>query len=165
MDSQTLLALTDFCRNRLIGTLDALEKSGQDSAALMAWRPGPKRAHFAWQFMHCAATHDKYCNSYLLGKSPTDEKLVAAYGGGSTPVDDNIPSISLVRETLVTHFNHYRAYVAQCSSNELARTYKLPNGMERSVGDSILLLAWHEAHHQGQIHLMWNLYQASIGLK
>jgi hypothetical protein len=24
-----------------------------------------------------------------------------------------------------------------------------------------MLMAWHESHHQGQIHLTWNLYTAS----
>jgi hypothetical protein len=31
-------------------------------------------------------------------------------------------------------------------------------------GESFLLLAWHEAHHQGQIHLTINLYKAAHGI-
>jgi uncharacterized damage-inducible protein DinB len=27
----------------------------------------------------------------------------------------------------------------------------MPSG--RTIGESIILMAWHEAHHQGQIHL------------
>jgi hypothetical protein len=165
MDTTTLLALTEYNRNRLVGSLDAIEKSGHDAGKVLGWRPGAKRAHLAWQFLHCAATHDKYLNTYLLGKSPTDEKLIAGFGGGSTPIDDGIPTFSAVRETLAKFYAPFRSYIASTTPTELARKYTLPNGTERSVGESILLLAWHEAHHQGQIHLTWNLYQASLGLK
>jgi uncharacterized damage-inducible protein DinB len=37
-------------------------------------------------------------------------------------------------------------------------------GKQRSVDDTMLVLIWHEAHHQGQIHLTWNLYKAAHGL-
>ena len=38
----------------------------------------------------------------------------------------------------------------------------MPSG--RTVAESIILFAWHEAHHQGQIHLTWNLYKQAHGI-
>src|SRR3978361_498059 len=100
MDRDTLLAALDFSRARLLGTLDGIEKSGQDPAKVLAWRPGPGRAHIAWQAMHCAATHDRYLNVGLKGGKVTDEALVAAYAGGSTPSDTNIPDFATIRSEL-----------------------------------------------------------------
>ncbi|HEX5242673.1 MAG TPA: hypothetical protein VFW23_05365, partial [Tepidisphaeraceae bacterium] len=72
MDRNTLLAVLDFSRNRLLGTLETIEKSGQDMSKVLAWRPGPGRAHIGWQAMHCAATHDKYLNVNIKGAKPRD---------------------------------------------------------------------------------------------
>lgn len=160
----TLAAAMDFARARLLGSLDAIEKSGADVSKVLAWRPGPGRAHIAWQAMHCAATHDKYFNAFILGKAATDETLVAAYGGGSTPSDQNIPGLAVVRSTLEGHFSPFRSHILGASSEELKRVFKLPNGSERTVGEATMLLTWHEAHHQGQIHLTWNMYKAAHGL-
>ncbi len=160
MDCETLIAGMDFGRNRLNGILDAIEKAAPDLAAALAWRPGPGRAHIAWQAMHCAATHDKYVNVNLRAGQPTDAALVAAYGGGSKPSDQDIPTLTEIRSALEAHYRPFREYVRGLASAELGRT--LPNG--RTVGDSILLLTWHEAHHQGQIHLTWNLFKAAHGL-
>lgn len=165
MDKHTILAVADFARARLLGILDTIEKSGQDTAKVLAWRPGPGRAHIAWQAMHCAATHDRYLNGLILGKPPTDEALVGAYGGGSTPSDENVPSLATIRDAIARHYATFRAWVEQVTPDELARKHKLANGNERSVGESLILLAWHEGHHQGQIHLTWNLYKSTHGMK
>ena len=57
--------------------METLSKTDNLPKAL-AWRPGPARAHIAWQAMHCAATHDKYLNVHIRGGKPHDEALVAA---------------------------------------------------------------------------------------
>lgn len=160
----TLAAAMEFSRARLLGTIDAIEKSGADVSKVLAWRPGPGRAHIAWQLMHCAATHDKYFNGFVLGKAATDEALVANYGGGSTPSDSNIPNLATIRSTLAKHYEPFKAYVQAATPAELDRKFKLPNGMERTVGEATTLLTWHEAHHQGQIHITWNMYKAAHGL-
>lgn len=161
MDRSTLLASLEFARHRLLNSLDVIEKSGADVAKVLAWRPGPGRAHIAWQAMHCAATHDKYVNGRLKGMPPTDPVLCETYGGGSVPSDHNIPSLTTIRETLARHFQTVKAFVAEA---DLHRMVDFPAGGQRSVGESLILLAWHEAHHQGQIHLTWNLYKAHHGL-
>ena len=162
MDTITLLAVTDFSRARLLGTLDAIEKAaGADVGRALAWRPAPGRAHVAWQAMHCAATHDRYLNVLLRGTgAPKDRALCDAFAGGSTPSDDDVPGLATIRATLARTFDDYRAHVAGLDANALARVQAMPNGTTRTVAESITLLAWHEAHHQGQIHLTWNCYQA-----
>lgn len=166
MDAQTLVSVLDYNRARLLGTLETLEKSGQDLAKVLGWRPGPGRAHIAWQVMHCAATHNKYLNVILLQKAAsTAPELVAAYGGGSTPSDSNIPSLAEIRTQLETQIKPLKDFVAGLSAEQLAVEQPLPGGKgTRKLADSILLLAWHEAHHQGQIHLTWNLYKAAHNL-
>jgi len=162
MDKDTLLDGLEFSRTRLLGILETIEKTGQDGKAL-AWRPGPGRAHIAWQAMHCAATHDRYLNVGMLQGSAKDEALVANFGGGSTPSDGNVPTLAVIRQKLSATFEPLKKFVSEQSPQSLARQIPAPGGKTRSVAEAILLLAWHEAHHQGQIHLTWNLYKAAHG--
>jgi uncharacterized damage-inducible protein DinB len=164
MDKETLLAGLEFGRARLLGILDAIEKSGQDVAKVLAWRPGPGRAHIAWQAMHCAATHDRYLNVGLLQGSPKDQDLVANFGGGSKPSDSNVPSLATIREKLIAAYEPLKKFTSEQTAQSLARQAAAPGGKVRSVAESITLLSWHEAHHQGQIHLTWNLYKAAHGV-
>ncbi len=160
MDKDTLIAMMDFVRQRLLGSLDAIEKSGQDLAKALAWRPGPGRAHIAWQAMHCAATHDKYLNVILKGlASPTEPALVSGFGGGSTPSDDNVPALASIRQALEQNYRAFRDYLAGLTPAELQRQVGPPD-RRRTIAESALLMAWHESHHQGQIHLTWNLFKA-----
>jgi DinB superfamily len=160
MDRDTLLAMTDFSRARLLAVLDTIEKNGAHVEKALAWRPGPGRAHIAWQAMHCAATHDKYLNVNVRAGQPNDAALVAGYGGGSAPSDESIPSLATIRSTLAKEFEQFRQFIAGLTPVESKR--KLTSG--RTVEESVLLLAWHEAHHQGQIHLTWNLYKQAYGV-
>lgn len=161
MDIATLLATLEFSRARLLGILNTIEKSGHDVQTVLAWRPGPGRAHIGWQAMHCAATHDRYVNVRLKGGSAKDELLVTHFGGGSIPSDTNVPTLSDIRVALDTHYTAFKAYVTTLTPNDLKRTQEGPPGVHRSVAESIILLGWHEAHHQGQIHLTWNLYKVA----
>ena len=163
MDRDSLLHFLDFSRARLLGSLDAIEKSGQPAPKVLSWRPGPGRAHLGWQFMHCAATHDRYLNVRLQNGAEKDPALVAAYGGGSTPSDANIPSFAEIRAKLDETFGPFRQYVAAAPAADFGKSISFPNNVQRTLGESILLMAWHEAHHQGQIHLTWNLYKAANG--
>jgi len=164
MDTTTLIAAMEYSRARLLGTLAGIEKTGQDMAKVLAWRPGAGRAHIGWQAMHCAATHDRYINSRLLGAAVKDEALVANFGGGSTPSDTNVPTLADIRQKLETSFADAVGFVRSLSSADLERMTDFPNNVKRSIGESILLLTWHEAHHQGQIHLTWNLYKQAHGI-
>jgi uncharacterized damage-inducible protein DinB len=164
MDRDTLIAMMDAVRLRLLGSLDVVEKGGQHVTRALSWRPGAGRAHIAWQAMHCAATHDKYLNVIVKGlASPADPALVAAFGGGSTPSDENVPTPAAIRQALETHYRAFREYLAGLSPADLQRPVGPPD-RRRTVAEAAMLMVWHEAHHQGQIHLTWNLYKAAHGL-
>jgi uncharacterized damage-inducible protein DinB len=161
MDMNTIVAQWDFSRTRLLATLDGIEKHcGADVNKALAWRPGAGRAHMAWQFVHCAATHHKYVNQYINGKTPADEPLVANFGGGSTPSDTNVPTIAEIRDVLAKTYAEAMAVIKLLKPADLERSFTQANGATRRIDESLVLLAWHEAHHQGQIHLTFNLYKA-----
>ena len=164
MDSESLVFALEFSRTRLLATLDAIEKSGQDVAKVLAWRPGPGRAHIAWQAMHCAATHDRYLNAGILQGSVKDQELVANFAGGSTPSDTNVPTLAVIRQKLAATYNPLKKFASEQTPQSLMRQVPAPGGKTRTVAESIVLLTWHEAHHQGQIHLTWNLYKAAHGV-
>jgi hypothetical protein len=163
MEAATLVSMLDFAHARLLGTLDAIEKSGEDVAKVLTWRPADGRAHIGWQILHCAATHDRYFHGVIRGQNATDATLVAQFGGGSTPEDGNIPAASEIRAKLEKHFAEFRKFVAACSPQELDKEVGPPD-RRRKLGDAVVLLAWHEAHHQGQAHLTWNLYRSANGI-
>jgi hypothetical protein len=164
MDKQTLLAAMDFARSRLLATIESIEKSGQDVDKVLRWRPGPSRAHIAWQLMHCAATHHKHLYATLQGVKIPDEKLVADFAGGSTPSDQNVPSLSMIKSRLASTYSEFKAYVADVSPADLSDRKVGPPDRRRTLEEMITLYTWHEAHHQGQIHLTWNLYIGAHGV-
>jgi hypothetical protein len=164
MDKDTLIGAMDFSRARLLAILETIEKSGQDMGKVLAWRPGPGRAHIAWQAMHCAATHDRYLNVGVMQGSVKDESLVANYAGGTTPSDSNIPTLAIIRQKLTAAYEPLKKFVSEQSPESLAKQISAPGGKTRSVGEAVVLLTWHEAHHQGQIHLTWNMYKAAHGV-
>lgn len=164
MDSQTLLAMLDFAHARLLGSLDAIEKSGEPAETVLTWRPAANRAHIAWQALHCAATHDKYFNVLIKGAAaPTEPDLVNNYGGGSKPTDTIKLTLANIREALQRHFAPLRSFVSTLTPHEMERLVGPPD-RQRKLGDAIVLLAWHEGHHQGQLHLTWNLYRQANGI-
>jgi hypothetical protein len=160
-DLKTILATLDFTRERLLGSLDSIAKSGQDARKVVAWRPGPGRAHIAWQAMHCAATHDRYIHVRILGGSAADPALCDGFAGGSTPSDTDVPSLDTIYDKLSTHFSAFKQFL---QTADLTKVTEFPNNIKRTTAESAILLAWHEAHHQGQIHLTWNLYKAAHGI-
>lgn len=164
MDIPTMLQCMDFSRGRLMATLDTIEKSGQDVNKVLAWRPGPGRAHMAWQFMHCASTYHRNTHVNFMNGQGKDDAMYAAFGGTSTPSDQNIPSVEKIRQTLESSYADYRAAIAKLKPEDLSRMIGPPE-RARSLADTIVLYTWHEAHHQGQIHITWNLYKAAHGIK
>ncbi len=165
MDQATLIAGMEFARDRTLGVLKTIESSGQDVQKVLSWRPANGRAHIAWQAMHCAATHDRYFNARIKGGQVKDETLVTNFAGGSTPSDKDIPNLADIRQKLETTFADALATVRGLSAAELATVQDFPNNVKRSIGESVILLTWHEGHHQGQIHFTWNLYKQAHGLK
>ena len=89
----------DFHRSR---TLDLLDRVLQepDPQAVLGWRPGPGRAHIAWQLMHIGVTEEIFATERLAPeKVGAFQELWPRFRGGSTP-DDDIPTPDVIRRVL-----------------------------------------------------------------
>lgn len=160
MDRNTLIEMLDAVRTTLLGSLEVLEKNAPDPQAALAWRPAPDRAHIAWQTMHCAATQDKYLNVFIRGGQARDPKMVEAFGGGSTPSDHNIPALGQIRDALANDLDPLEQFLRTAELDTVVG----PPDRRRTIAKAAMMLAWHEAHHQGQIHLTWNLFKQAHGI-
>lgn len=150
----------EFQRSRTLGLLDKIEQE-PNSAAILAYRPGPGRAHIAWQLMHIAVTEELFASERLLPNAVARHPdLVARFRGGSTP-DENIPSAQEIRLALAE--SRARLLETLATFNEDQLTWIPPALAQRglTLDDVLHLLAWHEAHHQGQAHLTVNLFKAN----
>ena len=70
--------LWEFNRLRTLMTLDDIAKQ-PDPTAVLGWRPGPGRAHIAWQLMHVGVTEELFATERLFGlleNHPSDEVIV-----------------------------------------------------------------------------------------
>ncbi len=163
MSFPVLLETLDFNRQKTLAFLDGLAKLG-DAQKVLGWRPGPGRAHIAWQIMHIAATDDRHVHVRMgpPGGQPKEVELVRRFAGGSTP-DDDIPNLDAVNR-----------YLADARATLLEMVKKLDDSALKTkpneqapwtYGEWLRVLAWHEAHHQGQAHLTLNLYKAANGIK
>lgn len=159
-ESEIYIAMLDLVRGRLLGSLEAIETSGLDVKAALTFRPGPARSHIAWQAMHCAATHDKYINVYLRGSQIKDPALVEAYGVNSVAKDDSVPDLKTIRKALEIHFEGFKDFIRGLTEADYDRKIEMGPGRIRTIRESIMVMVWHESHHQGQIHLTWNIFKA-----
>jgi len=149
----------DLNRERTLGTLAAIEKL-PDPAKALGWRPGPGRAHIAWQLAHIGITEELFATERFLGTSPAFADLVPRFKGGSTP-DDNVPSVATVRDVLTQSREHLRKTISQLTEADLS---KIPPALKErglSIGKALQIIVWHEAHHQGQAHITLNLFKAT----
>jgi uncharacterized damage-inducible protein DinB len=167
MDEKSiLLNQLEITRQMTLSLLETIEKSGADVQQALTWQPGPGRAHIGWQLMHIAATDDRYLNFRLLGKPVErvdDPALVNTFGGGSTPTPANVPAPEQIRATLARTRAKMIAHVQALDPAKL--DIKPFPDAPRTNRTAFQFLAWHEAHHQGQAHLTWNLYKAAHGIK
>jgi uncharacterized damage-inducible protein DinB len=153
---ESLVSIYEINRERTLVTLDAVQEV--DTAAALAWRPGSGRAHIAWQFMHVAVTEEVFATDRLLGSKPGFEDLVPRFRGGSTP-DDDIPSLDEIKSVLAESREHLLTTLSSLTDAELQT---IPVGMiERgwTLKRTLQIIAWHEAHHQGQAHITLNLFK------
>jgi hypothetical protein len=152
-----LLRFMEMSRRKTLELLDAVAKAPAASA-ILAWRPGPGRAHIAWQLMHVAATDDRHLNMRMKGGQAREPELVRRFAGGSTP-DDDIPSIDAIRRYLTEQRSALFEHLHTLSDAALETK---PNDQAPwTYREWIEVLTWHEAHHHGQAHLTFNLYRAA----
>jgi len=150
LDAERMLELP---RKKTLELLDAIEKAG-DSVAVLGWRPGSGRAHVAWQIMHIAATDDRHLNVRMKGGQAAEPEYVRRFAGGSTP-DDDIPALPAIRAYLDSQRKAMLAHLRTLSEADFE---KKPNDAAPWIyRDWLGVLSWHEAHHQGQAHLTFNL--------
>jgi uncharacterized damage-inducible protein DinB len=156
-----LIEILDFNRSKTLAFIDGRAKVGDVQKAL-AFRPGPGRAHLAWQLMHIAATDDRHVHVRMLGGQPQEPKFVERFAGGSTP-DDDIPSLEAIKSYLLTQRNELLAHLKSLPDSALKTK---PNEQAPwTYQEWVKVLAFHEGHHQGQAHLTLNLYKAANGIK
>ena len=158
-----LIEVLDFNRTKTLAFLDNLAKQ-ENVAGVLGWRPGPGRAHVAWQLMHIAATDDRHVHVRMQppGGQPKNAEYVQRFAGGSTP-DENIPSLEEIRRYLVEQRVEVLNYLKTLNDSALAT--KPAEQATWTHAEWLKVLGWHEAHHQGQAHLTFNLFKAAHGIK
>lgn len=155
---ENVLSVYEMNRIRTLATLDTIAEMDAPQDVL-AWRPGPERAHIGWQFMHVAVTEELFATERLLGTVPGMGDLTERFKGGSTP-DENVPTMDALHEALATGREHLFATFQQFSDDSLDT---VPGPMEErgwTLRKTLQIICWHEAHHQGQAHITLNLYKA-----
>jgi uncharacterized damage-inducible protein DinB len=155
----TLTKAIEFNRTRTLGLLDNISKEANPQAAL-GYRPGPGRAHIAWQLMHVAMTEELFATERLAPpKQPQYAELVPRFKGGSTP-DDDIPSLDLIRRLLAESRAHLLETLGTLRDDQLGTVFEFFKARSLPLHDVLHIIIWHEAHHQGQAHLTFNMYKA-----
>jgi hypothetical protein len=156
---ETLIRQIQFNRTRTLATLQRSEQEAEPAAAL-GWRPGPGRAHVAWQLMHVGITEELFATERLApGAKPQFADLMPRFRGGSTP-DDLIPPIAEIRRVLEQSREHLLATLRRFTDDDLTMMPEALRERKLSLHDVLHILVWHEVHHQGQAHITLNLYKA-----
>lgn len=155
----SIIAAMQFNRPRTLGLLDKIEQE-PDPQRVLGYRPGPGRAHIAWQLMHIGITEELFATERLTDQKPDYTDLIPRFKGGSTP-DDNIPSVAQIRDVLTHGRKHLLETLSKFGDTHLG--WMPPALAERKLSflDVLHILAWHEGHHQGQGHITFNLYKAA----
>lgn len=161
MSFAILIETLDFNRQKTLAFIDGLAKVG-DVQKILGWRPGAGRAHIAWQLMHIAATDDRHVHIRMTGGQPQEPAYVQRFAGGSTP-DDDVPPLEEIKRYLDAQRKELLAHLSKLDDSKLKTK---PNEQAPwTYAEWLRVLAWHEAHHQGQAHMALNLYKAAHGIK
>jgi hypothetical protein len=150
----------EWNRMRTLATLDEIAKQ-TNPALVLGYRPGPGRAHIAWQLMHVGITEELFATERLVPDAKAAyPDLVPRFKGGSTP-DDDIPELDKIRQVLTDSRKHVLATLDKFTDADLPTIF--PFFKERGWPFSRVLqvLCWHEGHHQGQAHITFNLWKAA----
>lgn len=157
---EILIRAFAFNRQRTLGILDQIEKLPEVREAL-AWRPGPGRAHMAWQLMHIGVTEEIFATERLAPSKPgAFTELWPRFRGGSTP-DEDIPSPAEIRRVLTEGREHLLETLSHFGEENLRDIPEALQQRQLTMLDVLHIISWHEAHHQGQSHITLNLYKAS----
>jgi uncharacterized damage-inducible protein DinB len=153
------IAQMQFNRTRTLGSFDRVLKLS-DPAKGLGWRPGSGRAHVAWQLMHVAMTEELFATERLRPEKQTIyAELVPRFRGGST-VDDIIPTADEIRSALDQSRARLLETLKSFTDADLEWKPEALAARNLSFRDVLNILVWHEAHHQGQVHITLNLLEA-----
>ena len=152
------LSFWDLNRTRTLAKLDEIEKLS-DPRAVLGWRPGPGRAHIAWQLMHIGITEELFATERLLGTVAAYPDLAPRFKGGSVP-DDDIPAPDRIRDVLEASRSHLRQTMSTFNDDDLSTIPPAFRERGLTISQILHILTWHEPHHQGQAHLTLNLWKA-----
>jgi hypothetical protein len=156
----SVIEAIQFNRTRTLGLLVKSEQEGEWQRVL-GWRPGPGRAHIAWQLMHIGVTEELFATERLVpGTKAAFADLVPRFKGGSTP-DDEIPAPALIRKVLSESRAHLLETLSHFGDKDLGTTPQAFKERKLALIDILHIIAWHEPHHQGQAHITFNLSKAA----
>ena len=156
----SLIAACQFNRPRTLGLLDKIEQE-KEPQKILGWRPGPGRAHIAWQLMHIGITEELFATERLVpGSKPAFADFVPRFKGGSTP-DDEIPPAALIRQVLTDSRAHLLETLGRFGDKDLGTIPDFFKERKMALVDVLHIIAWHEPHHQGQAHITLNLWKAA----
>jgi uncharacterized damage-inducible protein DinB len=156
---ETLQGQFEFNRGRTLGLLDKIEQQS-DPLAMLGWRPGAGRAHMAWQLTHIGIAEQLFASERLATKEGHHRELWDRFKGGSTP-DDDVPTPKLIRDVLAAGREDLLATLSNYDETQLDDiAWEAPDGRRLKLLDVLRIISWHEAHHQGQAHITFNLWKA-----
>lgn len=154
----TLIESYEFNRGRTLALLDSIVEES-DPQAVLGWRPGPGRAHIAWQLMHIGVTEEIFAAERLAQKPSKHGDLWPRFRGGSTP-DEDIPEAAVIREILGDTRKALLSTLSEISEDQLLTVPPALAERKWRILDALHIISWHEGHHQGQAHITLNLYRA-----
>jgi len=149
----------EWNRSRTLALLDDIAK-WDNPQAILGWRPGPGRAHIAWQLMHIGVTEELFATERLVGTVAAYPDLIPRFRGGSTP-DDDIPALDRIRDVLEGSRTHLLQTLSTLTEADLDQIPPALRERGWTVARILEVLTWHEPHHQGQAHLTFNLWKAA----
>ncbi len=148
-----------FNRGRTLALCDEIAKLPDPNKAL-AFRPGPARAHVAWQLMHIGVTEELFASERLAPDKPGKwTELWPRFRGGSKP-DDDVPTLAQIRDLLAASRQRLLETLATYNDDRLGEIPPALAERKLTMRDVLFLLSWHESHHQGQAHATLNSYKA-----
>ncbi len=151
--------MLEFVRMRTLMTLDEIAKL-PDPAAVLRWQPGPGRAHIGWQLTHIGITEELTATERLNETTPCWPELVPRFKFGSVP-DQDVPGIGTIRKILDESRSHLVPVIAQMKDEDLDTIPKWYVERGWPLRRIMQIMVWHEAHHQGQAHITFNLWKAA----
>jgi uncharacterized damage-inducible protein DinB len=153
----TYLESLRFNRSKTLASLDSIQQF-PEALAILGWRPGKGRASIAWQLMHIGITEELFSTARLFGTHPSFPELIDRFRGGSTP-DDNVPEIGDIRTVLDQSRQHWLQALDRFTDADLGWIPDPIKDRGWTLQTILNVLSWHEAHHQGQIHITLNLWK------